>query len=240
MDKIQNFFKYLDWKLAITFAAVLYWCVDLFSKKFEKDAIIFKLYRYIHNTVYFRKQLMVVIGELVVKVDRIQTEVTYNGGSITLAQVVKGVDKRQMEMFEKINGIENKQAIKNNEDKGRREISDFPEFESTSDGRLIEVNKDWLDWLGVDNKNTILGTGYVKILTKKQKDLLEELDLIGTVQENDFDDIIEYQHYKTHKAMKGLVRATIIKDMNGVVVKVIGRIIPIDWEIGYKKSKQAT
>ena len=232
MQSIFNMFKFTDGQLFILFSSVAYFLYDAVSKKFEENAVIFKLYRWSCRYIHRHRDLTLLINDGFSNMDKrlskVEKEVTFNGGSITLCDGVKELKVNQLVGLNISKSIQKTLAINENIRVANTDFDKVPKFESLPNGMLVNVNKAFLKFVGVEDKQTILGMGYLKVLSIKQVELLKMQEVIGSNNEPiNFDGVLDYVHYITKEDMKGLVTTTVIKDNLNVPVMILGQVIPL-------------
>jgi len=112
--------------------------------------------------------------------------------------------------------------------KSRDEVSwktdDSPVFRTNMQGELIYVNQAWLDLLEYTNPEHAYGVRFLDVIHHDDK---ERVLLIMDDMKNhptSFADYIAYQTRITRKKLIMLVVSEIIKDKNGKMIEVFGRL----------------
>ena len=260
-EPLNNALKYTDSQFWIFAGTVGYFLYDAASKKFEDNAIIFKLYRWIVGIFKRHEEQMEAMALLskgildikddsatirieiesvkleipVIKnqislikdeVKAVRAEVAVNGGSVLLKDIVIEMKGRQFEIVGLLNGIKNTQKINDNIRLANVDLDSIPRFVSSPTGELLDVNKAWLKFVGVEDKKTVLGMGFLKVLSPAQVTELKLQQMLNGTLVTDFDGVLKYINYTTKKPMEGKVTTTIIYDIDNEPILILGQVIP--------------
>lgn len=109
------------------------------------------------------------------------------------------------------------------------EIDDRAIFLSDEKMEVTYVNQAWLDLTGMPSVESAKGSGYMAVIPKADKELMEKMNESHKKhQATRFDGNIRFQKYKTNTIMEYYCKSLPITDYKNNVKKTIGRIYIIE------------
>ena len=214
-----------DWQTSILILSFIYLTVEfILVKGFGKKAFLLSFFYWLrklfianieiktmlenqNKEVYAQKELMY---SILVKLEKVENEVTFNGGKITLVDGLKEVLYNQ--------------AIYSSEREAAMYIDPQPMFKTDLSGRLIFVNAAWLDMIGCGDEEEVMGFGYLVAVPDENKDLVEKTSRRFSESPAPFHGDFTYQHLKTKQLIYTNVRTQLIKDGKGNFIGTIGTV----------------
>ena len=148
------------------------------------------------------------------KIEKVQNEVTFNGGKITLVDGLKEVL--------------NNQAIYSSEREAALYIDPQPTFKTDAAGRVTFVNKAYLDMVGCEDAEQLMGYSYLVVIPDENKDLVEKTAKRFAESPAPFHGDFTYQHLKTKEYIYTNVQTQLIKDVNRKFVGTLGIVTVIN------------
>ena len=109
------------------------------------------------------------------------------------------------------------------------EIDDRAIFVNDENGEVVYVNLSWLNLTGMPNMESAIGYGYMAVIPKEDKQIIEQQQQAHLKHpKTRFDGNIRFQKYKTNIITEYYCKSLPITDYKNNVKKTIGRIYIID------------
>jgi PAS domain-containing protein len=152
------------------------------------------------------------------KLQVVENEVKYNGGKFTLKLAVK-------EIREIVDLLVANDHLSHETLRASMYVANDPIYITNAKGEIIFFNASFSKWLECTDPNSLLGKAWLdNIIPKKDRAMMREMSNEFTMNPYPFSGIVSYCNMRTGDDMRAYVRSTIVKDIKGNLVEVIGTL----------------
>ena len=145
-----------------------------------------------------------------VKLEAIENEVRFNGGKYKLVDAIKDILYNQ--------------GLYASEREAALYIDAQPIFKTDINGGVTFVNAAWLEMVGCEDADQVMGMSYLIAVPDGDKDFVEKTSERFAKSPAPYHGDFIYKHIKTGELIKTNVRTQLIRDNNGKFVGTLGTV----------------
>ena len=183
--------------------AFVHWLTKIFNANKEIQSMLVK-----QNEAVVKQNDLIYTA--LVKLESIENEVRFNGGKYKLVDAVKDILYNQ--------------SVYSSEREAALYIDPQPMFKTDNKGGVTFVNAAWLEMIGCDDENEVMGYSYLIAVPEESRDLVEKTSERFVRSPAPFHGDFTYKHLKTGELIKTNVRTQLIRDGKGTFVGTLGNV----------------
>lgn len=216
-----------DWQQTISVLAFVYLTLEfIIYKGFGRKAFLLTFAKWCWSVLNSYSNIMraleaqnkeqlatsALIYTICQKVERIDHETAFNSGSSMKDAVIKMADNLAVYMSER---------------EAELYIDPKPIFKTDKTGALVFVNAAWLELVGCNDEDEVIGFGYMVAIPENDKDMVEKQNVRFSKSPAPFHGEFTYQHMKSKEPIKTIMRTQLIKNRNNEYIGAIGTVKPL-------------